>query len=139
MKICPRCGGLIGENHTTCPVCSCRFTSEEIEKEKITRQEEEARHLREMQEYVAERAKKRLVMSFIGLGFLFGSFLVGGLVASLTQNVTFVAMGATVGMVLEIATIIVGIVNGAFRCPNCDVILFRNGGRHCMHCGKRLY
>ena len=139
MKFCRNCGGMMGDNVNTCSVCNYQFTSEDNEKAKREREEYEARQQRQMQEFVAERAKKRLVMSILALSFLIGSILLSGLVASITHNVTCYAVGAFVGMVLEIATIITGMVNGAFRCPNCDTILFKNYGRCCMHCGKRLY
>ena len=138
MKFCPKCNGLIGDNVNTCPVCNYQLTEEDNKRIKDEKEESEVKQNIDFQEVLNKRAKKRLVLSILALGFLFGSLFIGGLVAKATGSVESFGICVAVGAVLEIATIIIGIANGALTCPHCGAILYRNYGKCCMHCGKRL-
>lgn len=139
MKTCPKCNEFIGDTPEICPICKYQFTDADkalFLKEKNEREDEERIQFEIMR---AKRAKMRIILVIIALSALFIGFFLGGIIAKATGNIGYFATLATAGMVTEIIVLITGILNGAFRCPYCDTVLFRNYGKYCMHCGKKLY
>lgn len=139
MVFCPKCVGLIGEEFDTCPLCNYQLTEEDKVNIKRKKEAEEVRRCKEEQKFAEKRAKNRILFFILSMSFIFGSLAVAGIVTKITHNIAYFGIIAIVGMVLEAATIIAGIVSGAYRCPYCDAILFRNYGSHCASCGKKLY
>ena len=139
MKICPKCRESIGETLQVCPLCNYQFTKEDnirFFKEKEELEYGEAKYLEDLR---AKRAKMRVIYSLVMMGLYILPMIIGGTISIFTENVNFYVVFAVIGLVSGFAVMITGIVNGAFRCPFCDRILFRNYGKHCTHCGKQLY
>ena len=140
MKNCPKCNTLMGDNVNICPDCGYEISEEENKRIKLEQQENEYRQQQqEFKEFVEERANKRLIYSAIV--FLSAVASVGGafILSAVMNNTAGFAISIIIGFVLQMVVIILGVVTGAFRCPYCDTILFKNFGRHCANCGNKLY
>ena len=139
MKICPKCKESIGDELAVCPFCKYQFSKEEIERVKKERQEAEDSAARHIEEKRAKRAKMRVIFSVVMMCFYIIPFPIGGALVSLTGNLNFIIGFAIAGMIAGTAVMLAGIIGGAFRCPYCESILFKNYGKHCVNCGKQLY
>ena len=139
MKICPKCKESIGDELEVCPFCKYQFSKEEIERVKKEKQEAEDRAARNIEEKRAKRAKMRVIFSVVMMCFYIIPFPIGGLLAKFTGELAFLIIFAYAGAFLGTAVMIAGIIGGAFRCPYCESILFKNYGKHCVNCGKQLY
>ncbi len=139
MKICPKCKEAIGDSHQECPLCNYVFTKEDNERFEKERHELECAAAKEMEEKRASRARKRVIYFLVMMSFYFFPFVIGGSLSAFSKNMTFITVFATVGMAIGTGVMIAGIIGGAFRCPYCERILFKNYGNHCMYCGKLLY
>ncbi|MBO4346537.1 MAG: hypothetical protein J5840_02735 [Lachnospiraceae bacterium] len=139
MKTCPKCNEMIGDNIKICPMCKHEFTMDEnseFVKEKEEREKAEYDHFEAIR---AQRAKMRRILSIIAIASLVVGGISGAILTSITGDMLYVAVLTSAGIAVEIIVMIYGIVGGAFRCPYCEGLLYRNYGKHCMHCGKRLY
>lgn len=139
MRICPKCRESIGDNLKECPFCKYHFTEEENEKLKTEKEELEKGEAREFEIHVAKRAKMRVLFVILMISSVIVPFVLGGMLASFMHNFDVFKYLAVSGIVLGIAVLITAILNGAFRCPYCETVLYRNYGRYCSHCGKKLY
>lgn len=139
MKICPKCKESIGETLSECPFCKYQFTVEDNEKIKREKEEAELSEARKTEELRAKRAKMRVIYFIVMMCCYILPYGVGGMIASMTKNFNVFVYVTIAAMVSGTAVMIIGIVNGAFRCPYCGSILFRNYGKHCSNCGKQLY
>ena len=139
MKICPKCKEAIGETLYECPFCKYQFSKEDIERFKREKEEAELGEAKKLEELRAKRAKMRVIYFIVMMSFYILPYGVGGLIASMTKSFNVFVYAAISAMVLGTAVMIIGIINGAFRCPYCGSLLFRNYGKYCSKCGKQLY
>ena len=139
MKICPKCKEMIGDDLQICPMCKYQFTREEIERFKREKEEAEYGEAKQLEELRAKRARMRVIYFLVMMCSIFLPFAAGGAIASIAHNLNIFVIFSVAGIVLGLAVLITGILNGAFRCPYCDTVLFRNYGKYCSHCGKQLY
>jgi len=134
MKICPKCYESIGENLDDCPFCKYHFTVVDNERFAREKENEEHRIAQKIEDLRAKRARMRLTYFLVMMSLYLLPFMIGGAIASFSQNIDLFFYSALAGIVLG-----TGVINGAFRCPYCDMILINNYGKHCTHCGKQLY
>ena len=139
MRICPKCHESVGENLKECPLCKYHFTEEDNAEFKKEKEELERGEAKQIEELRAKRAKMRVIFFLLMMVSIFAPFALGGMLATFTHNLNFFIYFSVSGIVLGTAVLITGILNGAFRCPYCDTVLFRNYGKYCSHCGKQLY
>ena len=139
MRICPKCKESVGEELKVCPFCNYRFTAEDDEILKKEKEELEHGVSKQLEELRAKRAKMRVIYFLVMMLAIFVPFLLGGALAMIMNIFDIFKYSAIAGIVLGTAVLIAGILNGAFRCPYCDRVLFRNYGKYCSHCGKQLY
>ena len=139
MKICPKCKESIGDDIKDCPFCQYHFTQEDFENLKREKQELEEGIARQIEEKRAARAKKRLIYSIVMMCAYILPYVIGASLVSLTKDLTIFIVVAFVGVAAGTAVLAAGCISGAYRCPYCERILFRNYGKHCVHCGKQLY
>lgn len=139
MKICPKCKGSIGETLDVCPLCNYQFTI--LDNEKFKREKEEAEHsmAKKMEDKRAKRARMRLAYFLVMMSLYLLPFMIGGMISAFRDNIDIFIYSSIAGMILGTAVMITGLINGAFRCPYCDMILINNYGKYCTHCGKQLY
>lgn len=132
---CPKCNESIGENKSICPMCHHVFTEQELADIKNEIDNQDVKYMSEQRAKIEMFARKRRFLGGILLLIIFGIpilslFFLGN------KTVLILLLIAFVGG--EIGVIIAGIVSGAFRCPHCNSILFRNYGTHCHSCGKLI-
>ena len=139
MKICPKCYESIGENLDECPLCKYHFTVVDNERFLKEKESEEHRIAQKMEDLRAKRARMRLTYFLVMMSLYLFPFMIGGTIAALSKNFNLFYISAIVSIVSGTAVMITGLINGAFRCPYCDMILINNYGKHCTHCGKQLY
>jgi transposase-like protein len=134
---CPKCNELIGEELTRCPMCGYGFTDQDIAAIKKTLSERESKEYQYRKELIEISAKKRRrygLMYFVSLVLMFA-----GMILTLTTgNTLWVNILLPVAIIAAIAIMVVGHLNGTLCCPHCGASLFRNNGKHCSYCGKRL-
>lgn len=139
MKICPKCNESIGEDLNECPLCKYHFTVVDNERFLKEKESEEHRIAQKMEDLRAKRARMRLTYFLVMISSELLPFMIGGAIAAFSKNIDLFFYSAIAGIVLGTVVLITGILNGAFRCPYCDMILIHNYGKHCTHCGKQLY
>lgn len=135
MVHCPKCNEMIGETKSICPICHHVFTDQEMSDMKNEKNSYDVKIMDEKRARIMTFAKKRrfyggvLVSILLGLPILSLLFL---------KYITILIIIIVVYCVGGVGVIIGGIASGAFRCPHCDSILFRNYGSYCHTCGKPL-
>ena len=135
MVHCPKCNEMIGESKSACPMCHHVFTDQEITDMKNEKNSYDVKIMEEQRARIVSFAKKRrfwggvLLLILLGLPVLSLFFL---------HNIIFLIILLFLFFVGGVGVIIFGIVSGAFRCPHCDAILFRDYGSYCHTCGKPL-
>ncbi|MBR6256780.1 MAG: hypothetical protein IKR23_05305 [Lachnospiraceae bacterium] len=135
MVHCPKCNEIIGEKKSICPVCHHVFTDQELKDMENERNSYDVKLMDDRRARIAAFAKKRRslagIMMVILLGFpVLSLFFMHNAIVLIILLVSY--------FVGSLGVIIVGISSGAFRCPHCDSILFRNYGSYCHTCGKPL-
>ncbi len=139
MRICPKCKESVGESLQDCPLCNYHFTDEDNERFRKEKEEIEHGEAKQMELLRASRAKKRVIYAVLMMGLYILPYMIGGSLSIIRSDMNAFVIGAVSSMVLGTVVMITGLINGAFRCPYCDRILFLNYGKHCLHCGKQLY
>jgi predicted amidophosphoribosyltransferase len=135
---CPKCNEPIGEDLKVCPICRYEFSEKDmadIRKELADKENKLFYYRKEIRE---NAAKKRTRYVCIMLLSLFVPVILGCILTKITKNYGFISFLAPVGIISELVVMIVAMINGAFRCPFCDGILYRNHGRYCQNCGEKL-
>ena len=135
MVHCPKCNEMIGERKSICPMCHHVFTDREMTDMENEKDSYDVRlmdgHRARMAAFVKKRRFWGRILFILLLGFPV-------LPLFLMHNVTLLIVMLVLYCAGSVGVIIAGIASGAFRCPHCDSILFRNYGPYCHSCGKSL-
>lgn len=135
MVHCPKCNEMIGETKSVCPMCHHAFTDQEITYMQNEKNSYDVKIMDEQRARIATFAKKRRFLGGILLLLLLGLPVLS---LFFMNNVTLLIILLVIYFAGGVGVIIFGIMSGAFRCPHCDSILFRNYGSYCHTCGKPL-
>ena len=139
MKICPKCNEAIGENLNECPLCKYHFTVVDNERFAREKDNEEHRIAQKMEDLRAKRARMRLAYFLVMMSLYLLPFIFGGIISAFMNNIDIFIYSSIASIILGTAVMVTGLINGAFRCPYCGMILINNYGKYCTHCGKQLY
>ena len=135
MVHCPKCNEIIGENKSICPICHHVFTEQELTDMENEKNSFDVKLMDEQRTRIVTFARKRRIWAGVLMGILFGFPVLSLFFMGNATVLIILLVGFIVG---EVGVIIGGIASGAFRCPHCDSILFRNYGSYCHSCGKLL-
>ena len=135
MVHCPKCNEMIGETKSVCPMCHHVFTDQEMADMKNEKNSYDVKIMDEQRARIVTFAKKRRLFGRILLVLLLGLPVLS---LFFMNNVTILIILVVLYCAGGVGVIIGGIASGAFRCPHCDSILFRNYGSYCHSCGKLL-